>query len=971
MLVIDDLHWADHGSLLLLQFLSTEVATASIIVIGTYRDMHGESADRISALLGSLSRQRGCDIVLLGGLRRSHVTELLQDVSGSPPTGELVTALMERTDGNPFFVREIATIIGTESLNQSDAVTLGTLLPFTVREVITRHLSAVSSRCRYLLDVGSVFGREFDVQLVGQAMQVSAEDLCAALDEALALKIVEPLRVSYYRFRHALVQETIFESLSIAVRAQTHLMLARVLESSCDARRYSIVSRLAYHFAMALPCGRWQDAYHYALSAGAEARRILAYEEAVANFQRALEVSGPQLDAASHCDLLLCLAEAQLRAGLWRESRSNYQEAAERARALGRSDQLARAAVGFKGLVGGATPVDTPAVALLQEALRTLKPDQDHLRVRVLSALAGSLYFADADDEVERYVDSAMETAERLRDPILRMLAIESRLLSSFRPTQLLRRWEAASELINLASSTADADMSFVGRFTRYACLLEFGEPLEALGELELAGNVCDKSKASRGRWQVELARSSLALARGELSESLELTQSARHIGEQVHDSAAAHYFFVQWFQYERVRGALAAVEHPIRSAVSQYPSVVGYRIALAAILADTAKKREAAMLISQLGGAEFKEIRRDALFLWTLAVLTEAVESCGEGQWCKPAYELLLPFRGHNVVMSWGVAFDGSAEHFLGMLSGALGEYDRGVEHFEAALAMNTKMGAVPLVARTQERYAALLVQRDGAGDAGQARELLEQAAETMERVGMVGHLARARATLERLQAARPQVVVPRATTGEAAAPAVAEAAPEYLFRREGDYWSVAFEGVLVRLRHTRGLALLAVLLQRPETDVHVFDLVNAVEGAPADPEHRRRPRELLAALARDAGPLADQRARAEYRRRAEELRVELAEAQACNDLGRIARLQEETAQLADELQRVYGRGGRSRLPASACERARINVRNNITYALGALKSAHAGVWRHMKAAVRTGTFCSYQPERAIPWAF
>jgi hypothetical protein len=337
--------------------------------------------------------------------------------------------------------------------------------------------------------------------------------------------------------------------------------------------------------------------------------------------------------------------------------------------------------------------------------------------------------------------------------------------------------------------------------------------------------------------------------------------------------------------------------------------------------------------------------------------------------------------FGDHNVVLLSNIAFDGSVGHFLGMLSGALGEFDRGAEHFEAALAMNTKMGAVPLVARTQERYAAMLVQRDGAGDCERARELLEQAAQTMERVGMVGHLARAREMTERLDERRGRRGWSFGAASEGSADREeagrrepqGEPAPQYLFRREGDYWSVAFEGVLVRLRHTRGLALLAVLLQRPETDVHVFDLVSAVDGGSIDESgaRGRQPQELLMALARDAGPLADRRARAEYRGRLEELRSELADAEACNDLGRTELLRQQTARLAEELQGVYGRAGRSRRATSACERARINVRNNISYTLTALKRSNGALWRHMKAAVHTGTFCSYQPERAIPWAF
>lgn len=249
------------------------------------------------------------------------------------------------------------------------------------------------------------------------------------------------------------------------------------------------------------------------------------------------------------------------------------------------------------------------------------------------------------------------------------------------------------------------------------------------------------------------------------------------------------------------------------------------------------------------------------------------------------------------------------------------------------------------------------------------------------MARLGQVGHLARAQEVLSRMEEDRTRGVTHvggqltsdvYAVAGTAREGPAATESP-YLFRREADFWTVAFDGSVRRLRHTRGLALLCVLLQRPETEVHVFDLVGAVNGTPvmAETKNGRGQRHALEGITRDAGPVLDARARADYRRRLQELRSELAEAEGFNDLGRAATLREEAARLADELQRAYGRAGRPRVAASAIERARINVRNNIGYTLNALQRSEPALWRHLKTAVRTGTFCSYQPERSIPWAF
>ena len=195
-----------------------------------------------------------------------------------------------------------------------------------------------------------------------------------------------------------------------------------------------------------------------------------------------------------------------------------------------------------------------------------------------------------------------------------------------------------------------------------------------------------------------------------------------------------------------------------------------------------------------------------------------------------------------------------------------------------------------------------------------------------------------------------------------------------EFIFRREADFWTIAFEGTVLRVRHTRGLAMLALLLRQPETDVHVFDLIGGVDGRPGDePDDRRRRggRSHVAVPRGDAGPLLDGQARAQYRRRAVELQGELAEAERYNDVGRVAALRAESDLLGAELRRAYGRGGRSRLAAAVVERARVNVRNNLSTTLRIIKRRNEALWRHLDGAVRTGTFCSYRPERSIPWSF
>jgi hypothetical protein len=168
--------------------------------------------------------------------------------------------------------------------------------------------------------------------------------------------------------------------------------------------------------------------------------------------------------------------------------------------------------------------------------------------------------------------------------------------------------------------------------------------------------------------------------------------------------------------------------------------------------------------------------------------------------------------------------------------------------------------------------------------------------------------------------------------------------------------------------------MALLAELLKNPGKDLHVLDLTSAVDGVWAQeaPGRRRpgRPRKDAHPLSGDAGPMSDARARAQYRQRVEEVRAEIAEAERFNDAGRVASLRVEYEELTRELARAYGRRGPRRAGANS-ERARVRVRNHMSKAISSLDAAIPALSRHLRGSLRTGTFCSYQPERSVPWTF
>jgi tetratricopeptide (TPR) repeat protein len=295
-------------------------------------------------------------------------------------------------------------------------------------------------------------------------------------------------------------------------------------------------------------------------------------------------------------------------------------------------------------------------------------------------------------------------------------------------------------------------------------------------------------------------------------------------------------------------------------------------------------------------------------------------------------------------------------------------------------------------------------------AGDAAGARRAFEEAAHRWDDVGApyetalarlglaqayraegneeraAPELAAARAGFERVGAVAQATGAARAgVAGEAgrdetgererpppARPATdARAAGAAVFRREGDYWSVVFEGQTVRLRDRKGVRYLARLLAVPGDEVHVLDLVAAERGWSGDAGQAGRgtePGPARSSGLADAGVLLDAQAKAAYRRRLAEIEEDREEAQAMGDAERAAQAGAERDFLVRELSRAVGLGGRDRRAGSASERARASVTRAVRQAMAHIRAHLPPLGTHLDRTVRTGTYCAYLPDPRVP---
>jgi hypothetical protein len=194
--------------------------------------------------------------------------------------------------------------------------------------------------------------------------------------------------------------------------------------------------------------------------------------------------------------------------------------------------------------------------------------------------------------------------------------------------------------------------------------------------------------------------------------------------------------------------------------------------------------------------------------------------------------------------------------------------------------------------------------------------------------------------------------------------------ASADNVFRCDGDYWSVVFDGRTIHLRDSRGLQHLARLLAKPGLEFHVLDLVVTDRADSAGARHATAGATRLRDVG-DAGELLDGRAKQAYRRRLAEIDDDLTDARALGDASRVAQASAERDFLARELSRAVGLGGRDRRAGFAAERARASVTRAVRQAMRRIGEQHPPLGAHLERAVRTGAYCAYLPDPRVPVAW
>ena len=299
VLVLDDLHWADKGTIAMLRHIVHFASRHSILLLGTYRDVELDRQHPLSGALNALRRETNYERIVLRGLDASAVGQLLATLAEKDVPDSIIAAISTETDGNPFFIREVLLhLVDTGVITQSDGrwasdgasiEELG--IPEGVRQVIGQRLSRLSEDSNRLLTIASAFigGFRFDVA----ASVAGLEEMPAldALDEALAAQLLRPSgEVESYDFIHALIRHTLYTELNPSRQVRLHRQIAEAMEQAYGAEARDHASELAYqyHRSAALPGA--ERGVDHALAAADRAEAAYARDEAAAFLRMALEL---------------------------------------------------------------------------------------------------------------------------------------------------------------------------------------------------------------------------------------------------------------------------------------------------------------------------------------------------------------------------------------------------------------------------------------------------------------------------------------------------------------------------------------------------------------------------------------------------------------------------------------------------------------------------------------------------------
>ena len=567
-----------------------------------------------------------------------------------------------------------------------------------------------------------------------------------------------------FGFGHALVRDTLLESLGATRRARLHLVVAEALEEAYGDDLEPHLAEIAHHFLQSATEGGAERAVDYAARAAQRAVVQFAYEEAARLYERAIDVAASlPADEPRAWQLAQGLGEARMRAGDVDGALRALRAAAEHARRLDDPERLAQTALA--STLGAFSPglVEPELVATLEEALARLDAltrRRSRCRARRSTRCAAACACSSRSRCTGRRSASAASGSSTRRSgwrarstaataarssPAHRVLAdrtlafaLAQGFVAVWGPDTVTRGLPISLEALELCERTQR-------RRARDAGAAVAHQPAARARRPACAPTRRSRPSASTARRLGQprmlvydpLHRAMAAHLRGDFAAAERFTAEAVEQSRDVPGSIAPIIADAQTFFAQRMQGRHRDLEPLVRRNADRLPAMRRWRCGLALVLAELGREDEARRELEHLAAADFEDVPRDALWLVSMSLLAELCALLDDRPRARRLYELLIAYEGRNVV-SMGAVYLGPVARYLGLLAMTIGEDERALGHLETARSAAERMGARPTVVLAALDAAEVLARRAAPGDAQRGRALVQRVAEEAAQMGM-----------------------------------------------------------------------------------------------------------------------------------------------------------------------------------------------------------------------------------------
>jgi DNA-binding SARP family transcriptional activator len=710
LLILEDLHWAEAPTIRLLVHLAGRPGGPREMLVVTYRDTEIDERHPLAAGLADLHRTLPVESIALHGIDTAAVESMLQQAAADGCAFDSALALRDRTGGNPFFIEQLlkGAPQGTEEHRAGP--------PVGVEHVVARRVGALGSGARAVLGVAAVSGSEFELSLLVEVLELPVDAVLDMLDAAERTGLIgeEPGEPGRYSFVHAIVRETLADTLTAARRAHIHDQIARTLEqlAGSDPDRY-LAAAANHALEAAAGNGDPQRAAALAERAADRAGAVLAYEDAAELLRRAVAVLERQGGSAvRQAELTCALGEALARAGSTKAD-ATLRRANELARAASRTDLIARVALAQAGTGVTILGADSKLIAGLERALDAVGRTHPAWRAQLLARLAIELAYEPDPVRRESASAEALQIAGRLDNPGTLAAALNARHVALWGPDHTEQRKEVADEMLELAERAGDRELALQARNWRIVDLLELGNGPAVRDELDAYAALAAAVRLPIYSWYVPMWRATLALLEGRTAAGADLSRRARDLGRQAGDRNADVFFAEQQLVRHLVEGRFAdldppaaGIEGPVAERSQTGPASRAYRFTFAWLHAERGEIEQARQDFEAAVAGGFVSLPRDVNWLDALNAAANTAILLRDLERSSQLRNLLEPYADRMIVNARGALHAGSVAYALARLAAVCEDNAAADQLYEHAAQRDQQAGAPAWVLRDLQHH-------------------------------------------------------------------------------------------------------------------------------------------------------------------------------------------------------------------------------------------------------------------------